>query len=86
MLNASISHSKKGVKSESQTSHSGSRSTSYSCDEKLDYIIASIHDLSTQMSRLTSLLHHYTIWCDMKFSSLQTQLDQIQRQLEKNED
>ena len=78
-LNASIGHSKKGVKSESQTSHSGSRSTSYSFDEKLDYIIASIHDLSTQMSRLASLLHHHTIRCDMKFTSLQTQLDQIQR-------
>ena len=85
-LNASIGHSKKGVKSESHTSHSGSRSTSYSCDEKLDYIIASVHDLSIQMSGLASLLHHHTIRCDMKFTSLQTQLDQIQRQLEKNED
>ena len=46
-LNASIGHSKKGVKSESHTLHNGSRSTSYSCDEKLDYIIASVHDLST---------------------------------------
>ena len=46
-LNASIGHSKKGVKSESQTSHSGSRSTSYSFDEKLDYIIANVHDSST---------------------------------------
>ena len=46
-LNASIGHNKKGVKSESQTSHSGSHSTSYFCDEKLDYIIASVHDLST---------------------------------------
>ena len=85
-LNASIGHSKKGVKSKSHTSHSGSRSTSYSYDEKLDYIIASVHDLSTQMSGLASLLHHHTIRCDMKFTSLQTQLDQIQRQLEKNED
>ena len=47
MLNASIDHSKKGVKSESQTSHSGSRFTSYSFVEKLDYIIASVHDLRT---------------------------------------
>ena len=85
-LNASIGPSKKGVKSESQTSHSGSRSTSYSCDERLDYIIASVHDLSTKKSRLASFWHHHTIRCDMKFTSLQTQLDQIQRQLEKNED
>ena len=46
-LNASIGHNKKGVKSESQTSHSGSCSTSYSFDEKLDYIIANVHDSST---------------------------------------
>ena len=46
-LNASIGYSKKGVKLESQTSHSGSRSTSYSFDEKLDYIIANVHDSST---------------------------------------
>ena len=85
-LNASIGHSKKGVKLESQPSHSGSRSTSYFYDEKLDSIITLVHDLSTQMSRLTSLVHHHTIHCDMKFTSLQTQLDQIQRQLEKNED
>ena len=85
-LNASIGHSKKRVKSESQTSHSGSRFTSYSFDEKLDYIIASVHDLRTQMSGLASLMHCHTIQCDMKFTSLQTQLDQIQRQLEKNED
>ena len=78
-LNASIGPSKKGVKSESQTSHTGSCSTSYSCDERLDYIIAYVHDLSTQMSRLASFLHHHTIRCDMKFTSLQTQLDQIQR-------
>ena len=85
-LNASISHSKKGVKLESQTAHSGSRSTSYSFDEKLDSIITSVHDLCTQMSGLASLLHHHTIRCDMNFTSLQKKLDRIQRQLEKNED
>ena len=61
-------------------------STSYSFDEKLDSIITYVHDLSTQMSGLASLVHHRTIRCDMKFTSLQTQLDQIQRQLEKNKD
>ena len=79
MLNDSIGHSKKGVKSESQPSHSGSCSTSYFFGEKLDSIITFVHDLSTQMSRLASLVHHHTIRCDMKFTSLQTQLDQIQR-------
>ena len=74
-LNASIGHSKKEVKSESQPSHSGSCSTSYFFDEKLDSIITFVHDLSTQMSGLASLLHHHTIRCDMKFTSLQTQLN-----------
>ena len=72
MLNADIGQGKNGVKSESQTSHSGSRSTSYSFDEKLDSIITYVHDLSTQMSRLASLVHHHTIRCDMNFTSLQT--------------
>ena len=72
MLNASVGYSKKGVKSNSQPSHSGSCSTSYFFDEKLDSIITSVHDLSTQMSRLASLMHHHTIRCDMKFTSLQT--------------
>ena len=71
-LNASIGHSKKGVKSESHPSQSGSRSTSYFFDEKLDSIITYVHDLSTQMSRLASLMHHHTIRCNMKFTSLQT--------------
>ena len=71
-LNVSIGHSKKGVKSESQTSHIGSHSTSYFFDEKLDSIITSVHDLSIQISGLASLVHHHTIRCDMKFTSLQT--------------
>ena len=85
-LNASIGHSWKGIKIETSASHSGSRSTSSSYDEKFDNIVASIHDISNKMSGLASFLHHHTIRCDTKFTSLQTQLDQIQRKLEENED
>ena len=85
-LNASIGHSRKGIRTETSASQSGSCSSSSSYDEKLDNIMASIHDISTKMSGLASLLHHHTIRCDMKFTSLQTQLDQIQRKLEENED
>ena len=85
-LNASIGHSWKGIKTETSASHSGSRSTSSSYDEKFDNIVASIHDISNKMSGLASFLHHHTIRCDTKFTSLQTQLDQIQRKLEENED
>ena len=85
-LNTSIGHSRKGIKTETSASYSGSCSNSCSYDEKLDNIIASIHDISTKMSGLATLLHHHNIRCDTKFTSLQTQLDQIQRKLEENED
>ena len=85
-LNASIGHSKKEVKSKSQPSHSGSCSSPSSVNEKLDSIMASVQELSTNISGLATLLHHHNIRCDMKFTSLQTQLDQIQRQLEENKD
>ena len=85
-FNASIGHSKKGIKTESSASHSGSRSSSFPVDEKLDSIVASVHELSTKMSRLTSILHHLNIRWDMKFTSIQAQLDQIQRKLKGDED
>ena len=85
-LNASIGHSWKGIKSESLAPPTGSHSTSSSYDEKLDNIMVSIHDISTKMSELATLLHHHHIHCDTKFTSLQTQLVQIQRKLEENED
>ena len=78
-FNASIGHSRKKVKLETSTSHSGSRFSTLSLDEKLDSIVTSIHELSTKMSELISILHHYNTRWDMKFTSLQTQLDQIQR-------
>ena len=85
-LNASIGHSQKGIKTKTLASHNGSRSSSFSYDEKFNNIMASIYDISTKMSGLASLLHHHTIHCDTKFTSLQTQLDQIQKKLEENED
>ena len=71
-LNASIDHSRKGIKIETPASHNGSRSSSFSYDEKVDNTMASVHDISTKMSGLASLLHHHTICYDMKFTSLQT--------------
>ena len=83
-FNASIGHSWKKVKLETSASHSGSQFSTLSLDEKLDSIVTSVHKLSTKISKLTSILHHHNTRWDMKFTSLQTQLDQIQRQLEKN--
>ena len=85
-LIASIGHSWKRIRTKTPASHSGSRSSSFSYDEKFDNIMASVHDISTKMSRLASLLHRHTVCCDMKYTSLQTQLDQIPRKLEENED
>ena len=76
-LNASIGHCRKGIKIESLALHRGSRFSSHSYDEKLDSIMATIHDISTKMSRLAFLLHHHNIRCDTKFTFLQTQLDEI---------
>ena len=84
-LNASIGHSRKRLKTESPAAQGGSSSSLHSYDEKLDNIMASVHDISTKMSRLASLLYCHNIRCDTKFTSLQTQLDQIQRKLEEND-
>ena len=83
-FNASIGHSRKRVKPETSTSHSGSRFSTLSLDEKLDNIVTFVHELSTKMSELTSILHHHGTRWDMKFTSLKTQLDQIQRKLEED--
>ena len=83
-FNASIGHSWKRVKMETSTSHSGSHFSTFSLDEKLNNIVTSVHELSTKMSRLTSILYHHSTQWDMKFTSLQTQLDQIQRKLEED--
>ena len=69
-LNARIGHRRKGIKTETPASYSGSCSSSFSYDEKFDNIMASIHDISTKMFGLASLLHYHTIRCDMKFTSL----------------
>ena len=87
ILNASIGHSQKGVKQEGHAHHGGSHSSSHSYDEKLDNIMASVQELSTKMSRLATIMHsHHINFKKMKFTSLQNQLDQIQRKLEEEED
>ena len=74
-LNASIGHSRKGIMMESSAPPTGLHSASSSYDEKLDIIMVSIHDISTKMFELATLLHHHHIHCGTKFPSLQTQLD-----------
>ena len=71
-FNASIGHSRKKVKPETSTSHNGSRFSTLSLDKTLNSIVTSVHDLSTKMSELISILHHHNTRWDMKFTSLQT--------------
>ena len=68
-INASIGHSRKGIKTETTAPPTGSHLASSSYDEKLDNIMASIHDLSTKMCRFATLLHHHHIRYDTKFTS-----------------
>ena len=85
-LNASIGHSRKGVKQESHAPYGGSHSSSHPYDEKLDNIMAPVQDISTKFSKLESIMHSQHTHFDTKFTSLQTQLDQIKRKLEEDED
>ncbi|KAK9988498.1 hypothetical protein SO802_028737 [Lithocarpus litseifolius] len=85
-LNASISHTRKGAKQESHAPHRSSSSSSHPYDEKLDNIMSSIQEISTKLSGLAFIMHTQHTHFDTKFTSLQTQLDQIQRKLEEDED
>ena len=85
-FNAIIDHSWKGVKQEGCAPHGGSSFSSHPYTKKLDNIMASIQDISTKLSGLASILHSQHTRFDTKFTSLQTQLDQIQRKLKEDED
>ena len=84
-LNAIIGRSRKGVKQESHAPHGGLSSSSHPYDEKLNNIMSSIQDISINLSRLASIMHSQHTCFDTNFTSLQTQLDQIQRKLEEDE-
>ena len=66
-LNASIGHSRKGIKTKTSAPPIGSHFASSFYNEKLDNIMASIHEV---VIRSSLLLHHHHICCDTKFTSL----------------
>ena len=84
-LNAIIGRSQKNVKQESNAPQGDTSSSSHSYDENLDNIMASVQDISTKLSGLASIMHSQYTQFDVKFTSLQTQLDQIQRKLEEDD-
>ena len=83
-LDASMSHTKKSTKQESHTTPGNSSSTSQAFDEQLDNIMTALQEINTKISELTTIMHSQHIRFDTKFTSLQTQLDQIQRKLEEH--
>ena len=85
-LHASMSHTKKNPKQESHATQGSSNSTSHVYDEQLDNIMATLQEITTKISELATIMYSQHNHFDTKFTSLQTQLDQIQRQLEEHED
>ena len=85
-LHASMSHTKKNTKQESHATQGSSSSTSHVYDEQLDNIMATLQEITTKISELATIMHSQHIRFDTKFTSLQSQLDQIQRKLEEHED
>ena len=85
-LHASMSHTKKNPKQESHATQGSSNSTSHVYDEQLDNIMATLQEITTKISELATIMYSQHNHFDTKFTSLQTQLDQIQRKLEEHED
>ena len=79
-----MGHTKKNVQQESHANSGSSNFTPH--DEQLDNIVAAFHEINTQISELATIMHSQHIHFDTKFTSFQTQTDEIQRKLEENGD
>ena len=84
-LQASMSHTKKNVKQEHHAPAGTSSSTSHSYEEKFDNIMVALQDLSTKLSGLTQIMYCQHSRLDKQLTSLETQMDEIQRKLEEND-
>ena len=80
-----MSHSKKNVKQEHHAPAGSSSSTSHSYDEKFDTIMVALQDLNTKLSGLTQIMYSQHSRLDKQLTSLETQMDEIQRKLEEND-
>ena len=69
-LYASMSHTKKNTKQESRATQGSSSSTSHVYNEQLDNIMATLQEITTKISRLTTIMHSQHIRFDTKFTSL----------------
>ena len=77
---------KKNVQQESHANPRSSNFNPHAYDEQFDNIMAALHEINTKISRLATIMHSQHIHFDTKFTSLQTQMDEIQRKLEENGD
>ena len=84
-LQASMSHTKKTVKQEHHPPQGSSSSTSPSNDEKFNIIMVALQDLSTKISGLTQIMYSQHFRLDKQLTSLETQMDEIHRKLEEND-
>ena len=76
-LHTSMSHTKKNTKRESHATQGSSSSTSHVYDEQLDNIMPILQEITTKISGLATIMHSQHIRFDTKFTSLQSQLNQI---------
>ena len=60
--------------------------TSHAYGERLDNIMATLQEVTTKISGLATIIHTQHIRFNNKFTSLQPQMDQIQRKLEEHDD
>ena len=81
-----MSHMKKNPKQEIPATQGSSSSTSNVYDERVDNILDTLQEITTKISELATIMYSQQNRFDNKFTSLQTQLDQIQRKLEEHED
>ena len=81
-----MGHTKKNVQQESHANSGSSNFTPHAYDEQLDNIMATLHKIITKISGLAIIMHSQHIHFDTKFTSRQTQMDEIQRKLEENGD
>ena len=85
-LHASMGHTKKNTKQESHASKGSSSFTSHAYGEQLDNIMATLQEVTTKIFGLATIMQFQHIRFETKFTSLQTQMDQIQRKLEEHDD
>ena len=67
-----MGHTKKNVQQESHANLGSLNFTPHAYDERLDNIMAAVHEINTKIFGLATIMHSQHIRFDTKFTSLQT--------------